>query len=68
MNYNQFSQALDTISKMINWNYKTILAPHIPDSEFIKDSDHPFSHEIKLKKQKNKKMTMQDVMSLKSQL
>lgn len=66
MSYNQYSTILERISIKVNWDYKTILSPHVDDKNFLSNSEHPFASVKKEVKTKKDKMTLDDLRSLRA--
>lgn len=64
MTYNQFNDILERISIKINWDYKTILAPHVTDDNFLTNAEHPFSSMKKESITRKDKMTLSDLRNL----
>lgn len=63
MTLRQFNQTLDFIGIVVNWEYKTIMLPHVQDGDkFISDGEHPLASDIR-NSTGQKRMTMKDMNS-----
>lgn len=61
MTLRQFNSILNEVGVVVNWEYKTIMLPHVADgNKFLTDKEHPLSADV-YKNGGQKRMTMKDM-------